>query len=227
MNIIDSAANTIFNDEVKDLSMDILEVCIDTILDNDILKELPFVKTVHAVAKTSISIKERFLVKKFLYFINGFQSHTIEQKEVDKRKLAIKNNEKWIYKEIEYIVIYLDNIDSTTKSKLLGILYNEYLNGKFDWEKFCQLIEIVNKMLSYDIPLFVEFYKHCTSTLDKNKGFYYDLTSYSRLTGLGLIEKDFDYGQDFSKYGNVFSEGAYVYRITYSGKILGKICCEL
>ncbi len=227
MEIVKSAANTLFNDATKTLSMDIVEMGLDSVIDDEVLKELPFVKTVYAVAKTSLAIKEKFLLKKFLNFIKLFNEHDVDEKEIVKRKKAIEKNEKWIYREIEILMIFLDNMDSVKKSKLLAILYGEYINRNIDWERFCQYIEIANRLFSYDIELLVEFYRYSTNSMQKGNGFYYDLTSYSRLSGLGLMEKEFDYGQDFSKYGHVFREGSYVYRITYSGKVLGGICSQL
>lgn len=227
MEIVKLAANTLFNDAAKNLSIDIIEMGLDSIIENEVLKELPFVKTVNAVAKTSLAIKEKFLLKKFLNFIKMFNEHHVDENEIVKRKIAIENQEKWIYKEIEFLMIFLNDMDSMRKAKLLAILYNDYINRKINWERFCQYTEITNRLFSYDMDLLVEFYRYCTNTMQKGCGFSYDLTAYSRLSGLGLIEKEFDYGQDFSKYGNVFREGSYVYRITYSGKILGRIISQL
>lgn len=215
-----------FSDATKDLSMDIVEIGLDSVIENEILKELPFVKTVYAIAETSLAIREKFLLKKFLNFIKSFNEYDVDEKEIDKRKIAIKNNEKWIYKEIEFLIIYLDDMDSVRKSKLLAKLYNEYLNKNINWERFCQFTEITNRLFSYDIDRIIEFYNY--SSPESNKGLsYFDLTSYSRLVGLGLMEKEVDCGQDMTRYGNVFRDGSYVYRITYSGKALGKICSQL
>ena len=108
MEIVKSAANTLFNDATKNLSMDIVEMGLDSVIDNEVLKELPFVKTVYAITKTSLAIKEKFLLKKFLNFIKTFNEHEVDEKEIYKRKKAIDNNEKWIYEEIEFLMIYLD-----------------------------------------------------------------------------------------------------------------------
>lgn len=225
MDIVKSAAKTLFNDDVKDLSMDVIEMGLDSMIDNDILKELPFVKTVCAVTKTSIAIRERFLIKKFVNFIKTFNDYNVDESEVTKRKIAIENNEKWIYDEIEFLITYLDNMNSIKKAKVFAALYSEYLNRKIDWERFCQLTEITDRMLSYDINRIIGFYNYCSS--EDNQGLYYDLTSYSRLVGLGLMEKEVDFGSATSKLEKVLKVGSYIYRITYSGKEIGKICSTL
>lgn len=224
MEVVKSAAQTLFDSNIKDISMEYLEVGIDSIIENDLLKELPIVKTVHSVVKVSMAIKEKFFLKKFLAFIKEFNSGSVEEKEIDMRKNAIQNNEQWIYKEIEYLVIYIENLDSIEKARVLAVLYCNYISKKINWERYSQYTEIVNRMFSYDINMLKVFYRYNqTIKNDESKGFFYDLTSYNRLIGLGLMEKEIDIGQDTSKYGNVFVDNSYFYRITYSGKFIGNI----
>ena len=205
MNIVKSAAETLFNDEVKDLSMDITELGLDSLISNDIIKELPFVKIVYTISKTSMAVKEKFLLKKFLNFIKTFNECKANDKEIIKRKKAIENQEKWIYKEMEFFITYLDNMDSVKKAKIFAYLYNEYLNKRINWERFCQFTEITNRMFSYDIDRIAEFYSYSSPQIEQGLS-YFDLTSYNRLVGLGLMEREIDCGQDMSKFGNVFRE---------------------
>lgn len=125
-------AESLFNDDIKDLSMDFLELELDSITDNEILREIPIVKTVCAITKTSIAIKEKFLLRKFFNFVKAFNNYDVKE-EISKRKNAIHNNEKWVYDEIEFLSVYLDDMDSDKKARILGKLYNEYLNRRINW----------------------------------------------------------------------------------------------
>ena len=225
MDVVTPMAESLFNDDMKDLSMDFLEVGLDSITDNEILREIPIVKTVCAIRKTSIAIKEKFLLRKFFNFVKAFNNYGVEEEEISKRKNAIHNNEKWVYDEIEFLSVYLDDMDSVKKARILGRLYNEYLNRRINWERFCLFTEIVNRMFSYDMDMLLGFYDY--SKPDSSKGLGFDLTSYNRLVGLGLIDREIDYGQDMSKYGRVFREKSYAYRITYAGKMIGEIIKQL
>lgn len=51
MDVITPMAESLFNDDMKDLSMDFLELGLDSITDNEILREIPIVKTVCAIKK--------------------------------------------------------------------------------------------------------------------------------------------------------------------------------
>lgn len=132
MDVVTPMAESLFNDDMKDLSMDFLELGLDSITDNEILKEIPIVKTVCAITKTSIAIKEKFLLRKFFNFVKAFNNYDVKE-EISKRKNAIHNNEKWVYDEIEFLSVYLDDMDSDKKARILGKLYNEYLNRRINW----------------------------------------------------------------------------------------------
>lgn len=132
MYVVTPMAESLFNDDIKDLSMDFLELELDSITDNEILREIPIVKTVCAITKTSIAIKEKFLLRKFFNFVKAFNNYDVKE-EISKRKNAIHNNEKWVYDEIEFLSVYLDDMDSDKKARILGKLYNEYLNRRINW----------------------------------------------------------------------------------------------
>jgi hypothetical protein len=51
MDVITPMAESLFNDDMKDLSMDFLELGLDSITDNEILREIPIVKAVCAIKK--------------------------------------------------------------------------------------------------------------------------------------------------------------------------------
>jgi len=224
MGLIETAGETLFGESAKDLLVDYVELGLDSITESDILKEIPIVRTVSALAKGSMAIKEKFFLKKFLSFIKEFNSGNVDEKEIAKRKNALNQNEEWIKREVEYLVIYIDNMDSIEKARIYAVLYRLYINNAINFERLSQYTEIVNRMLFYDFQKLKSFYHY--SQVDKNE-LDYDITSYNRLIGLGLVDRDIYLEQDTSKYGKVFVDNSYFYRITYSGKFIGKIICEL
>lgn len=218
MDIVKSAGLTLFDDNIKDLSLDCIEIGIDSIVDNELIKELPIIKTIYSITKVSMAVREKFFLKKFLAFIYEFNNGNAKEAEILKRKNAIKNNESWIFKEIEFLVIYMENMDSDLKAKVLAVLYGDYINDKIAWDRFTQYTEIINRMFSNDMTWLTEFYEYSQKNGKNNKGLSYDLTAYSRLIGLGLMEREIDLGN--KKY--VFVEDSYGYRITYSGKYVAE-----
>ncbi len=59
------------------MAIDYSEVAIDQILENEILSELPIVKTIYNTFKVGIALKERHFAKKILSFFREFHSGNI------------------------------------------------------------------------------------------------------------------------------------------------------
>lgn len=220
MDFLSPFGKSLYDENLIDLSIDYADIGIDKIVDNDFVKDIPIIKTICALVSTSINIRERFLIKKYLVFLKAFNENRADASSIAKRVEALNNKETWVTKEIEYLIIFLDRNDSIKKSELIAILYSQYLNKKIDYNKFTQLIEIVDKLLIYDLSYIKEIYTYCY--IDKNKGYAYDLASFNRLEGLGLILKHFNFGEERETKKEMFIN-EYVYRFTYLGKVLGEI----
>ena len=76
--IIENFEKSIFDDS-KDIIGDYLEIGIDSIIDNGILKEIPIVKTIVGVLKVGKNVHDRNLLKQTLVFINEFNRNEIRQ----------------------------------------------------------------------------------------------------------------------------------------------------
>ena len=53
-----------------------------------------------------MTIKERSFAKKVMLFASHIHSGNVSLKEIEKRREAINNNEKWIEKEMEQIIVF-------------------------------------------------------------------------------------------------------------------------
>ena len=92
---------SLFNDDLKDVTIDIAEISIDSFLEEDsILNKIPMVKTVVGVYKTASNIRDMFELKKLFVFLQQFQNGQVDEGELEKRRKAYENNEKWFYKEV-------------------------------------------------------------------------------------------------------------------------------
>lgn len=157
-NIIYEIEKTIFDDPLSDLAIDYLDIGLDMILDSEIIEAIPVVKTFVSLYKGTMSIKERFFAKKLMIFASEIYSGQVSEEEIEKRKIAIKNNEKWVKKEIENIVIFLDKFDFAYKAKLLAKLYILFLNKKVGLERYINMISIIDKWQKYDNELLKKLY---------------------------------------------------------------------
>ena len=91
--LVENFEKSLFNDS-KDIIEDYLEIGIDSIIDNGILKEIPIVKTLVGVLKVGKTVHDRNLLKQTLVFINEFNRNETRQDKIEEYKKRIENDSK-------------------------------------------------------------------------------------------------------------------------------------
>lgn len=176
-----------FNDSLvidsSDIVSDYLELGIDSILDNDSLKEIPIIKTFIGVGKITKSIRERNLMKNLVIFINELNSGNIVKEKLKKHKEELNQNPKKAEKELGRILIILEQTIDNLKSSILGKLYKAYINQEIDWDLFVEFSEITNRLYINDLSILSLIFKNQLSdTSNRN-----DLYRIERLNSLGVV----------------------------------------
>lgn len=129
MQLVTEFKNSLFNDDVTDLCIDLTEIGIDSVMDDGVLSEVPIAKTIVALGKTGLALRERNMLKQTLTFIRAFNSETISDEQLQRYKDKISNN-KYAEKELGRVLYLLDRNIDKAKSAILGKIYNAYVNGK-------------------------------------------------------------------------------------------------
>lgn len=80
--------------DYTNISKDMLEIGLDSILDNGLLKDIPTVGTLISLTKIGANIKDRLLIKKLIYFL--YETQGIP--ETDRKKIIEKINKSDEYK---------------------------------------------------------------------------------------------------------------------------------
>lgn len=123
-----------------------LELGIDTLSQDDILKDIPVVNTVTSVFRVGSSVRDAFFCKKlikFLYHMNEIPLNE-RQKFYDKLKKDDKDfGEKLIYT--------LDSLDEVKKAEYLVKIYKGYSDGKINYQEFRRLCIALVQLFIDDI----------------------------------------------------------------------------
>lgn len=176
-----------FNDSLvidsSDIISDYLELGIDSILDNDSLKEIPIIKTFIGVGKITKSIRERNLMKNLVIFINELNSGNIDKEKLKKHKEELNQNPKKAEKELGRILIILEQTIDNLKSSILGKLYKAYINQEIDWDLFVEFSEITNRLYINDLSILSLIFKNQLSDTSNRS----DLYRIERLNSLGVV----------------------------------------
>lgn len=151
-------SNLIKTLEIKDLqalTRDIAELGIDKILDNDLIKEVPIVKTIHALYKTGVSVRDRILVKKIVLFLSNCSTISTQEKEAFIVKL--EENDKHAEEVGEHLFLILDKLNSFDKPKYLALLFVAFMKGQLTIVEFEFLSETLDRIDRMILNKLIEF----------------------------------------------------------------------
>lgn len=180
--LVDDFEKSLFNSS-KDVISDYLEIGIDSLMNEGILKEIPIVNTIVGVLKIGKNVHDRNLLKQTLTFINEFNNNEISRDKLEQYKITIENNPKRCEEELGRILLLLNNFIDKEKSIMLAKIFKAYIEKIINWNEFCEYSEIINRLFIQDINLLNMIYDGKVSDTT-NRG---DLYRVERLNSLGII----------------------------------------
>lgn len=190
-------AEALLSDEVKDVGIDIAEMLLDSFNDEtSVLKEIPVLRTFIAIRKTAKNIQDLFAWKSQLVFLAQVKQGKTDANSLMKRKKAFDNKEKWFFKEVETLNVYLAKYTALEKAKLQAEFYLDFINNVITWEKFNECLDILLQLFLSDLPHLLEIHqnelrvgltKADLSDFDKKVTTKFDETSCRRLMAVGLL----------------------------------------
>jgi hypothetical protein len=148
LQLSNSLIETIKNSELKKNVGDLLEVGIDSYLKEGILKEIPGISLLNGFWKTVIAIRDYRFLNKLLLFLDESAKLPLE-----KRLELIENLEdNEFQKEAgEKLIAIIDNLETSSKSILLGKLICLFGMKIIDKEEFWRISFVIEKLPMNDI----------------------------------------------------------------------------
>lgn len=182
-NISDSMAESIFNNEII---QNMTDETFDKILDvigftvPNILRDIPVFKYVVSLYSLSSDIIKCMEVKRQLRFLRELSKCRVNQEELNKRRIAYQNNEKWVYREIEQICLFISRSNDVNKSQIQAYLYISLVNKDIEYNDFVEYLQIVDMMLIEDVKELIDIF-------EQGKNHKYDYARCFRLQALGML----------------------------------------
>lgn len=181
--IIPIFEESLFNPSLRDVTVEMIEFGIDSILDEGLIKNIPIVRLLIGGVKTMQNIHERNLLVQTLGFIKSFNKQMLTQSKIDKYREKLQENNSYAQKELGRVIFLLNiNID-LRKSEILGRLYSSFVNQDIDWHLFCELSDVNSRLYISDIEFLRDVYNN---EISNTKGF--PVYKFQRMIGLGLID---------------------------------------
>lgn len=172
--ISNSLEEAITQSDLKDVSIDLAELSIDNLLDDGIIKDIPFLRTLVGISQTASNIQNRLFLKKILAFLS--EINQIPQKERELMIAKIDSSDEYKIKVGEKILYIVDKADDHQITRILGVLFSAFIKGKITYDEFTQSTTIINGVFIKDLINFVNENGH-HSSLEKagpllNSGLY-------------------------------------------------------
>ena len=153
---------------IKDLSTDFTEAGIDALIQNDVVKEIPVVKTLLAIPKVIKSISNYLFLQKIIRFLYQLNGTTLKERQDFLASLNTSKREEII----SNLILVLDKHDHLQKSELQGKLFVAYIKGLINYSDYMALTYALNMMDIKLLSSLVSFYVSETSQTLKPETIY-------------------------------------------------------
>ena len=196
--LVPAFENSLFETSIIDIGIDYLELGIDSVLQDGLLKDIPIVGTFIGVGKFAQNIHDRNLLKQTLIFINECNSGIISEEKKKAHREKLIQNPKLMENELGRVLVLLDKNIESIKSVFEAKFYAAYVNGTILWNDFCELCDITSRLFVSDIDCLKEAYNNDGIEIRMPVTYRHDrlisvglLTNEARLSGSAVFV-DFD-----------------------------------
>lgn len=137
-------------EKLIDIFTDYSEVVIDKLLDgdNELLKEIPLIKTINSIVQFKSTLDEKIFLKKITNFLYSLKDISREKKyEMISR---IDNSGAYKQRVGEKLLEILNRIESDLKPTIIGNLFKSFIQEEIDYDTFLRYSFIVEKSFTQD-----------------------------------------------------------------------------
>lgn len=174
-NLSESFKITLFDDSLKDISQDYLELGLDSLIDNELVKSIPIIKTLSGFYKFTRSVQEYYLTKKIVRFL--FQIKDVSKDEINDTLKKLETDKSYKKDLGEHLILLLDKFEIIYKADLLGQAFKMYLKKQLSYDEFSRASHIIDK----------SFFNDLFKLRNVRDGIQIDLISIESLFSIGLL----------------------------------------
>jgi hypothetical protein len=143
-----SLVETISNPDLKEIGGELLEVGIDQVLADGLLKEIPVVNVAVGIWKTGTAIRDHRFLSKLLQFLNESAKLTDKQRE---KLVENLEDEEYQKNAGERLIAIIDNLETKSKAKLVGKAIYLFGSEVISRDEFWRISFIIEKLPMNDI----------------------------------------------------------------------------
>jgi len=165
------------SEDLKDISIDLVEKVLDNEITNDVLKEIPILKSLVAVRNIYTSYTDRIFIKKAMNVLLELGETNLKERIELTSDLEDEDESA-----AEKILMAIDRLENIKKCKVYGRLCRLKAQGKIDLEAFLRLTKLIQDAYLDDLILVTNFKRGEKKVI--HEGDYFSILS------LGLIYQE-------------------------------------
>lgn len=148
---IDELEEVIRSNNLIDLGSEYAEIAIDSMIEDNTLKDIPVIRTIVGLIKFRNSFSKYLFTKKIYKFL--FNIKDIPQTERVKTIEKINSSKKYQSKVGLIILELLEKVESDYKPEILGKLFSAVIKEKIEFSTFLRLAHIISNLFIEDIHI--------------------------------------------------------------------------
>lgn len=130
------------------------EVVLDSLIQNPILKELPFLNITVSIASEIASIRDQMYLNKVHTFI--FELGALDEKKRKKLAEESRKDQRRRTKFGDAIFTVIEQSDSKAKLEYLASSFEGFLNGDYNSNEFREMCHVINNAFTDDLIDIIE-----------------------------------------------------------------------
>ena len=153
--LVVSLENSLSSD-ICDAVGDLVEVGLDAVMDDGILKDIPILSTVVGLYRIGHTIRERHTIKQLALFATELNKGCVDKNKKNRILEKLNGNQQQSKQEIEYILVVLDSYLEYEKPQILAKLYIAYLEKTITWTEFAKYAAAIDRIFPTDVEMLKE-----------------------------------------------------------------------
>ncbi len=133
-------------DRSLDLSIDYAEIAIDEFITNDVLGEVPIVKSIVSFYKIGNSVINRHNTKKILAFFQEFNTRQIDRAQIKTFQDKFTSDSKYQSEVTDIVVLLNERFLQVEKSKILANLIAAHIESKLSWKELKDIAFVLDSI---------------------------------------------------------------------------------
>ena len=161
----------------------ILEASLDTKIEDELLRNIPFLSAAVSLVRINSGIERWFMIKKLANFISQINDSVSEDDRNNYIKRFTNQNQKDHNKELEYLLVIINRYITVEQPRYLAKVYLSFLQGNISFPELALFSKILDSMLPNDMYVLIN------DSLPEDQGNVLRYSDYiKRLRLNGLIE---------------------------------------